>query len=97
MPRTRWSHGTALALLCIVLGASQGCKRPEPPPPPPPVEEKPPPAEAPAPEEPPPPEEPAEEKPAEEPAPDAGTSPDAALEVVDKGPKGIARFKMSDE
>lgn len=90
MPGTKWIPAMAIGLLCTL-----GCKQPEPPPPPPP----PAPEKAPPAEEPPPPEEkpPPQEKPAADPAPDTAATPDAAPEVVDKGPKGIARFKMSDE
>ena len=81
---------SALTLLALLAG----CKQPEPPPPPPPVEKRVQPEVSPAPDAVAAPEQPVEQKP--EPTPDASVSPDVPAEVVDKGPKGIARFKMSE-
>lgn len=81
-----------LALALPVLLASGGCRQPEPPPP---VEEQPPPVQAPEPV--PEPVEPVAEEPVNAPPADAGTAPDVQEQVQDKGPKGIARFGMSDE
>ncbi len=89
---SRAGSGIALTLLSVALLASQGCKEPAPPPATRPVEEKAPPQEPPAPEAPPAPEEPVLTPPA-----DANITPDAPVEAEDKGPKGIARFKMSNE